>query len=234
MPPRVFNPGQPYQKSEIRETSYYTSTHCFDLAEQPTLFGFGGQRSDTISFSNLSISLRRPGDPKTLEVVSVVRHDEHDLALILVGGEFQDVEALTIVKTSSLKMGDTVLSLGNPGGIGFRVVPGMVSNEPSDYIDHSCPIDPGYSGGPLILQRRGHLAGINTAISGRAVNFAFPAERLLALIEGGKNSKQDLSYVRAGFASKITENWSAMNYAGYARRDRIFRLASLARLEGDD
>ena len=94
---------------------------------------------------------------------------------------------LTVAETGdsqSLRVGDWVLALGNPLGLDFTVTAGIVSavgrqlNQPNgasleSYIQTDAAINPGNSGGPLI-DLRGRVVGINTAISGpRFIGYGF-------------------------------------------------------------
>jgi serine protease Do len=122
----------------------------------------------------------------------------------LVGTSFTDVallkikskqnEKFTPVRFASdddLLLGETVLALGNPFGLGGSVSKGILSsksrrpaaeNEPLDVLDWlqtDAAINPGNSGGPLI-NLRGDLIGINVAVyrEGQGIGFAIPVKRV--------------------------------------------------------
>jgi serine protease Do len=95
--------------------------------------------------------------------------------------------AIVLADSSLLEVGDTVLAVGNPFGIGQTVTAGIVSGlgrgsigivDYEDFIQTDASINPGNSGGPL-TDVLGRLVGINTAILSRAggnqgVGFAVP------------------------------------------------------------
>ena len=99
--------------------------------------------------------------------------------------------AVKFAGDDDLLLGETVLALGNPFGLGGSVSKGILSsksrrpaaeNEPLDVLDWlqtDAAINPGNSGGPLV-NVRGELIGINVAIhrEGQGIGFAIPVKRL--------------------------------------------------------
>lgn len=107
-----------------------------------------------------------------------------DVAVIKI--DAPDLQALPMGDSSKMEIGDWVLAIGNPFGIGMSVTNGIISakgrgpgiNDREDYLQTDAAINPGNSGGPL-LNLRGEVIGINTAISSRSggydgVGFAIP------------------------------------------------------------
>ncbi|MCA9017522.1 MAG: Do family serine endopeptidase, partial [Planctomycetaceae bacterium] len=107
-----------------------------------------------------------------------------DVAVIKI--DAPDLTALPMGDSSKMEIGDWVLAIGNPFGIGMSVTNGIISakgrgpgiNDREDYLQTDAAINPGNSGGPL-LNLRGEVIGINTAISSRSggydgVGFAIP------------------------------------------------------------
>ena len=92
--------------------------------------------------------------------------------------------------SSDLMLGEPVVAIGNPFGLGHTVTTGVISavSRPlatddrvyQDFIQTDASINPGNSGGPLI-NARGQLVGINTAVraDGQGIGFAIPADRAL-------------------------------------------------------
>jgi serine protease Do len=112
-----------------------------------------------------------------------------DLAVLAIAG----IEGLTAVEVGSsedLMLGETVIAIGNPFGLGHTVTVGVVSatKRPlatdsrvyQDFIQTDASINPGNSGGPL-LDIRGRLVGITTSVhrDGQGIGFAIPADRAL-------------------------------------------------------
>jgi serine protease Do len=113
-------------------------------------------------------------DPKT--DIAVLKIDANNLSVITVGN------------SSKLQVGDTVLAIGNPYGVGQTVTMGIVSatgraglgiEDYEDFIQTDASINPGNSGGALVNDR-GELVGINTAIlapgsgGNQGIGFAVP------------------------------------------------------------
>jgi len=116
----------------------------------------------------------------------VVGNDpDTDLAVLRVNAE--QLPAITFGQSERLQVGDVVLAIGNPFGVGQTVTSGIVSalgrsglqiNTFENFIQTDAAINPGNSGGALV-DARGNLVGINTAIYSRSggsmgIGFAIP------------------------------------------------------------
>jgi serine protease Do len=131
--------------------------------------------------------------------IKVVLADERELTARVVGVDADaDIAVLKVdggtlphlefANSDDLMIGETVIAIGNPFGFSHTVTTGVISavrrslkSEGRTYLDFiqtDASINPGNSGGPL-LNIRGELIGINTAIYGGAQNigFAIPAKR---------------------------------------------------------
>jgi S1-C subfamily serine protease len=119
---------------------------------------------------------------------SVVGVDlDTDLAVLHV--HLEDLPAIIIGNSTNLRVGDVVLAIGNPFGVGQTVTSGIVSatgrnmlgiNTYENFIQTDAAINPGNSGGALITAN-GNLIGINTAIFSRSggsqgIGFAIPID----------------------------------------------------------
>jgi serine protease Do len=114
-------------------------------------------------------------DPKT--DVAVLKIDATDLPTVVIGN------------SDKVQVGDYALAIGNPFGLGDTVTMGIVSatgrgnlgiEDYEDFIQTDAPINPGNSGGALVNER-GELVGINTAILSRSegnngIGFAVPMD----------------------------------------------------------
>ena len=103
---------------------------------------------------------------------------------------------ITFGKIEAVKVGDVVLAIGNPFGVGQTVTSGIVSalgrehlgiNTFENFIQTDAAINPGNSGGALV-DTRGHLIGINTAIYSRSggsmgIGFAIPVSTAKEVME---------------------------------------------------
>jgi len=99
-----------------------------------------------------------------------------DLAVIQLKGNVPTLKPLTFGDSSSLRLGDVVLAIGDPFGVGKSVTMGIVSakgrggmgiEEYEDFIQTDAAINPGNSGGALV-NLKGELIGINTAIASKS------------------------------------------------------------------
>lgn len=121
-------------------------------------------------------------------LASVVGTDpETDLAVLFI--EMPDLPAVTLASPEDTRVGDIVLAIGNPFGVGQTVTQGIVSamgrNQANlstfvDFIQTDAAINPGNSGGALV-NSQGSLIGINTAIYSRSggshgIGFAIPVD----------------------------------------------------------
>jgi len=128
-------------------------------------------------------------DGRTVEADLVGTAPELDLAVLRLRGAAGLVTA-PAASSEDLLLGEPVIAIGNPFGLGHTVTTGVVSavSRPletdqrvyQDFIQTDASINPGNSGGPL-LDAHGRLIGINTAIRADAqgIGFAIPADRAL-------------------------------------------------------
>ncbi len=132
-------------------------------------------------------------DGRQLEAKRVGSDAGTDIALLKV--EAEKLTAINFGDSDSLRVGDYVLAIGNPFGIGQTVTSGIVSalgrsginvEGYEDFIQTDASINPGNSGGALI-DLKGELIGINTAIIGPAggnvgIGFAVPSSMVKRVI----------------------------------------------------
>ncbi|HEX9721561.1 MAG TPA: trypsin-like peptidase domain-containing protein [Ramlibacter sp.] len=118
-----------------------------------------------------------------------------DLAILRVS--LERLPAVTLGNSDALQVGDQVLAIGNPFGVGQTVTSGIVSalgrnqlgiNTFENFIQTDAAINPGNSGGALV-DVNGHLMGINTAIYSRSggnmgIGFAIPVSTAKLVLEG--------------------------------------------------
>jgi S1-C subfamily serine protease len=139
-----------------------------------------------------------------VEVVARAKNDV-DLALLLVrlNGKWTPNQ-FPIRPLAQIKEGEACIAIGNALGEGLSITAGIISRfdkvKEQTLIRTSTPVSPGNSGGPLILERGGSLAGIVTLQSRitnvQNVNFATPAQYLLDKdiwdFESGQDKAQEL------------------------------------------
>ena len=122
---------------------------------------------------------------QTLPARVVGADPETDLAVLKI--DANDLPAITFAQIDSIQVGDWVLAVGNPFGVGQTVTAGIVSalgrsslgiNTFENFIQTDAAINPGNSGGPLV-DAAGNLVGVNSAIYSRTggsqgIGFAIP------------------------------------------------------------
>jgi serine protease Do len=149
-------------------------------------------------------------DGRELKARVVGRDPQTDIAVIKV--DATDLPAITFADSTQIEVGDRVLAIGNPFGIGETVTTGIVSAKGrrpglgldyEDFIQTDAAINPGNSGGALV-DVEGRLIGINTAILSRnggfqGVGLAVPAN-LVSQVANGlvKHGKVVRGYLGVG------------------------------------
>ena len=140
---------------------------------------------------------------------TVLREDERsDLAVLKIETGDGDLPHIELGDSDELEVGDLVIAIGNPFGVGQTVTSGIVSGlartsvgitDFNFFIQTDAAINPGNSGGAL-LRMDGKLAGVNTAIFSRSggsqgIGFAVPANMVRTVITG------------AGVAGRLLRPW---------------------------
>jgi len=132
-------------------------------------------------------------DNRQLKAKLVGRDPGTDIAVLQISGS--DLTAVPMGDSSRLQVGDFVLAIGNPFGLGQTVTSGIVSalgRSPGiegyeDFIQTDASINPGNSGGPLV-DLQGRIIGINTAIVAPSggnvgIGFAVPINMVRQVME---------------------------------------------------
>ncbi|WNJ98204.1 Do family serine endopeptidase [Thalassospiraceae bacterium LMO-JJ14] len=136
-------------------------------------------------------------DKREYEAKIVVSDDKTDLSVLRIDPGSDKLQALEIRDSDELKVGDLVLAIGNPFGVGQTVTSGIVSalarsvgsdTELKSFIQTDAAINPGNSGGAL-LSMDGKLVGINTSIFSKSggshgIGFAVPSNMVRAVLNG--------------------------------------------------
>jgi serine protease DegS len=139
----------------------------------------------------IQVALR---DGRSAEAEIAGTDPESDLAVLKI--ELDKLPTMTFASSDDLKVGDVVLAIGNPFGVGQTVTMGIVSatgrdrlgiNVFENFIQTDAAINPGNSGGALI-NPYGHLVGINTAIFSRSggyqgIGFAIPVSSAIDVMQ---------------------------------------------------
>jgi serine protease Do len=143
-----------------------------------------------------------------------------------------NLPALTLADSDNLEVGDIVLAIGNPFGVGQTVTMGIVSalgrsglpgfNQYQNFIQTDAAINPGNSGGALV-DADGRLVGINTAIispsgGNNGIGFAVPINMarhvLERLIAGGKVTRGYLGIVPQDLDAGLARQFNLADASG--------------------
>ncbi len=138
-------------------------------------------------------------DKRELDAEIVLKDEHSDLTILRIKGATERFPVLEFGNSDELQVGDVVLAIGDPFGVGQTVTHGIVSAVArtqvgiSDYqffIQTDAAINPGNSGGALV-DLRGRLVGINTALYSRSggsqgIGFAIPANMVRVVVNSAK------------------------------------------------
>ena len=132
----------------------------------------------------------------------IVREDERsDLAVLKIKPDKNEFPYIDIGNSDDIEVGDLVIAIGNPFGVGQTVTSGIVSglartkvgiSDFNFFIQTDAAINPGNSGGAL-LSMDGKLAGVNTAIFSRSggsqgIGFAVPGNMVRTVVFGAERA----------------------------------------------
>jgi Do/DeqQ family serine protease len=141
-------------------------------------------------------------DKREFDARVLVADERTDLAVLKLEAGGEQLPALAYADSDDLEVGDLVLAIGNPFGVGQTVTSGIVSalartrvgvTDYQFFIQTDAAINPGNSGGALV-DMRGRLIGINTAIFSRSggsigIGFAIPANMARSVTESAASGK---------------------------------------------
>ena len=168
-------------------------------------------------------------DGKTLPAHVVGADPETDLAVLKI--DANDLPAITFAQADSLNVGDWVLAVGNPFGVGQTVTAGIVSalgrthlgiNTFENFIQTDAAINPGNSGGALV-DAAGNLVGVNSAIYSRTggsqgIGFAIPVsiarQVMEQIIKSGSVTRGWVGIEVQDLTPELAESFSLKNADG--------------------
>ena len=166
-------------------------------------------------------------DRREFEADIILKDERTDLAALkLRNPDNIEFTAVEFAVSDSLEVGDLVLAIGNPFGVGQTVTQGIVSalartqvgvSDFQSFIQTDAAINPGNSGGALI-DMKGNLVGINTAIYTRSggsngIGFAIPAAMVLQVVDSAKiGSRVQRPWFGAKFHVVTTDIAASMGF----------------------
>jgi Do/DeqQ family serine protease len=141
-------------------------------------------------------------DKREFEASIVLRDPRTDLAVLKLKNA-RELTAIELGDSDTLQIGDIVLAIGNPFGVGQTVTQGIVSalartqvgvGDAQSFIQTDAAINPGNSGGALV-DMQGRLSGINTAIFSRSggshgIGFAIPSAMVRVVVESARGGAE--------------------------------------------
>ncbi len=136
-------------------------------------------------------------DRREFDAEIVLADERSDVAVLRIETNGEDLPVLDLTDSDDLEVGDVVLAIGNPFGVGQTVTSGIVSavartragiTDYQFFIQTDAAINPGNSGGALI-DIKGRLIGVNTAIYSQTggslgIGFAIPANMVQSVLDG--------------------------------------------------
>jgi Do/DeqQ family serine protease len=139
-------------------------------------------------------------DKREFEAEIVLKDSRSDLAVLRLKDAREKFPTLDLANSDELQVGDVVLAIGNPFGVGQTVTHGIISalarthvgiTDYQFFIQTDAAINPGNSGGALI-DMTGKLAGINTSIFSNSggslgIGFAIPANMVRVVVASAKS-----------------------------------------------
>jgi Do/DeqQ family serine protease len=139
-------------------------------------------------------------DKREFEAEIVLKDSRTDLAVLHLKDAHEKFPTLDFANSDELMVGDVVLAIGNPFGVGQTVTHGIISalartqvgiTDYQFFVQTDAAINPGNSGGALV-DMTGRLAGINTAIFSRSggsqgIGFAIPANMVRVVVASAKS-----------------------------------------------
>ena len=156
--------------------------------------------TNTHILTNASSVFVEFNDGEIAEAILIGADKYSDIAVLKITG-FEDLNPIDSAESSNIRVGDEVLAIGNPFGVGKTVTSGIISATGRDYgnpylelLQTDAAINPGNSGGAL-LNEEGNLIGINSSIYSKTgtysgIGFAIPSEKVIQvaseLIKFGK------------------------------------------------
>ncbi len=166
--------------------------------------------------SDIKVAL---ADGREFESTVVLKDERIDLAVLKIKGDAK-FSTLPLGDSDAVQVGDLVLAIGNPFGVGQTVTSGIVSalarnqvrsGDFGFFIQTDAAINPGNSGGGLV-NMNGELIGINTAIFSRGggsngVGFAIPANLVKTFVASAEhgNATFDRPFIGATFDAVTSE-----------------------------
>jgi serine protease Do len=172
-------------------------------------------------------------DGNEYEAKVVGRDPKTDIALIQIKADGKVPKPAKLGDSEAIRVGDWVIAVGNPFGLGNTVTAGIISakgriigaGQYDDFLQTDAAINPGNSGGPL-FNMNGEVVGINTAIvaQGQGIGFATPinmAKDILDQLKTGKVIRGWLGIMIQDITPELAESFGTKETKGVVVSDVI-------------
>jgi Do/DeqQ family serine protease len=165
-------------------------------------------------------------DRREFDAKILVSDQKTDLAVLKIETKGEDLPSLTFADSDELEVGDLVLAIGNPFGVGQTVTSGIVSalartqvgiTDYQFFIQTDAAINPGNSGGALV-NMNGELVGINTAIYSRSggsigIGFSVPSNMVQTVVASAKGGRVKRPWLGGQFQDVTAEIAESLGFA---------------------
>lgn len=145
-------------------------------------------------------------DGQQFDATVSLSDEKSDIAILRLATDGKRLPYASLKPSEGMEVGDIVLAIGNPFGVGQTVTSGIVSalarssldiNDYNFFIQTDAAINPGNSGGPLV-DMTGGIVGINTAIYSKSggslgIGFAVPSEMVASVVAAEKTNEKTQS-----------------------------------------
>ena len=164
-------------------------------------------------------------DGRTFDGKIVGLDNETDLALVEIQAD--DLVSARLRDDQPVRVGEWVIAVGNPMGLGHSVTAGIVSGRGrnqgitsyDNFIQTDAAINPGNSGGPLV-DLDGQVVGINTAVidtrrGGQGIGFAIPASMVSEVVDQlAANGRVSRGYLGVNLSEVARDGLASLGYKG--------------------
>lgn len=170
---------------------------------------------------------------KEYDAKVVGRDPKTDLALIRVTPDRDFPKPARLGNSDAIRVGDWVMAVGNPFGLGHTVTAGIISAKGrvigagpyDDFLQTDAAINPGNSGGPL-FDMNGEVVGVNTAIvaQGQGIGFAIPinlAKEILTQLKTGKVIRGWLGVMIQDITPELAQSFDIQETKGVIVADLV-------------
>ncbi len=170
---------------------------------------------------------------KEYDAKVVARDSKTDIALIKVKADSDFPKPAQLGDSDAMRVGDWVMAVGNPFGLGHTVTAGIISAKGrvigagpyDDFLQTDAAINPGNSGGPL-FNMDAQVVGLNTAIvaQGQGIGFAIPvnvAKDILPQLKSGKVIRGWLGIMIQDITPELAESFGVKESKGVIVADVV-------------